>query len=820
MSSLLPGGTVAYLKRQFEQGDAILFTGAGFSCDASSQAGGAVPSVDEFRRMLNGIVYPGSIIDPADSLADLFGVARTRAHNRVREIIERHFVVDRAKLPAMYADIFSAAWHRVYTLNIDDLPEAVGASATLPRSLVTLTPSRLNAGNDATALQIVHLNGRWDDGPEGVTFSPLDFAARIPGRDPLHAQCAVDLLSRPVVFIGTTLDEPPLWQHIQLRRSATGRDLRRRSFLVTPSLSRSRRDLLERELHVEHLPLRLDEFYDQVIRPASGGSAEYFRRREERSLWDGTLEKPPLVTELVANAASHSPPGEYLLGREPSWDDVVRGRAAVREYEAEFASLAQSILGASGPKPPLLLVGTAGSGKTTAAMRLALHLTALGVRCGWTSADLSVSPADLRSLGALGEMPDVLIIDDADRFGNEVSLLARDLSSAKSAPLIILAVRAGRVERISDRLTLNKVEHHEVVIPQLTDNDIIAILTVLDDEDRLGVLKNVPQRIQISRFRNREQANRDLLVAMLEATSGRRFAEKLEEELDQLDGQQRFIYAIVAIATAYRIGLSRSQVLLGVGDASNATLQAIEDLSRRLLIMPDNRGHLRVRHRVVGERVVRYLTRSGTLRDPLQALTIALATELGPLRQRNSASYRTVKVLMNHDWLRKALSPAPARGFLAELEPYMAWDHHYWLQRGSLELECGDQSLAENFLNQAAGIEPNDHLVQTEIGYLRLMIALEERDPLAAREMLDAGQATLRGVIQSRNHFDPHQYDIYGRMALKWADREDLDAREREAALRDALAVVEQGRVKHPSDSRLRELYVKVANRKLGHNST
>lgn len=795
----------------------MLFTGAGFSRDATSQAGGAVPSVEELRRMLSEIVYPGSAVDPADSLADLFGVTRTRAYNRVREILERYFVVDRAGLPSMYADIFGASWHRIYTLNIDDLPEAVSASATLPRRLVSLTPSRLDA-NESGALQVVHLNGRWDDGPQNVTFSPIDFGSRFPGRDPLHAQCAVDILARPVVFIGTTLDEPPLWQHIQLRRSATGRDLRRRSFLVTPTLSRSRRDLLERELHVEHLPLRLDEFYEQVFKPASVGSAEYFRRREERSLWDSTLAKLPLVTDLVANAKKLVLPGEYLLGREPSWDDLVNGRAAVREYEAALAQLADSILAAgSGPKPPVLLVGTAGSGKSTAAMRLALHLTARGVGCGWTSADLSVPPADLRSLAALGELPDVVIIDDADRFGNDVSLLARDLSKASNAPLVVLAVRAGRVERISDRLTLNKVVHHELVIPRLTDNDIGAILTVLDDENRLGVLKNMPRHRQIERFRNREKANRDLLVAMLEATSGRRFAQKLEEELEQLDGQQRFIYAMVAIATAYRIGLTRSQVLLGLGDASNASLQAIDDLTRRLLVVQDHRGDLRVRHRVVGERVVRYLTRSGTLRDPLQSLTIALATELGPLRQRNSAAYRTVKVLMNHDWLKRALHPDPARGFLAELEQYMAWDHHYWLQRGSLELECGDRSLAENFLNQAAGIEPDDHLVQTEVGYLRLTIGLEERDPVAAREIFDAGLAALRGVIQSRNHFDPHQYDIYGRMVLKWIDRDDLNEAERNAALRDALQIVDQGRNKHPSDTRLRELYVKVANRRLGH---
>src|SRR5690606_30877221 len=113
----------------------------------------------------------------------------------------------------------------------------------------------------------------------------------------------------------------------------------------------------------------------------------------------------------------------------------------------------------------------AGSGKSTAIMRLAMLLSAKGVECAWSSADFDVSPRDLRSWAALGAMPPAVFIDDAGRFGAEISLLARDLRLAETRPLLVLAVRSGRVERIADRLTLLKVEHHELVIPRLTDPD-------------------------------------------------------------------------------------------------------------------------------------------------------------------------------------------------------------------------------------------------------------------------------------------------------------------------------------------------------------
>jgi Mrp family chromosome partitioning ATPase len=709
----------------------VLFTGAGFSSGARNQAGEAVPSVKRLRALLNDLVYPGSELADDDTLTHLFGLAQVRARNRLQDLLAQQFTVDRRAVPEMYGEIFSAAWFRVYTLNIDDLELAVAASHTLARPIVSLTPHQLGSGD---GLEVVHLNGRWDDGPDAVTFSPLQYGSRYPGADPLHHQCAVDLLQRPVLFVGTELEEPPLWQAIELRKRASGRDLRKRSFLVTPKISRSKRDYLERELHVEYLPMTLEEFYEHVFNNASDGSQTFFDSQRQQSLWEGNLTRPLLVSDLTVDPNASEVPGEYLLGRSPTWQDIGAGRAAEREYEADLMRLAESILEIQeGPRPVLILTGTAGSGKSTAAMRLAMALTSKGVECAWTSADFDVSPRDLRSSAALGDVAPVLMLDDAGRFGNETSLLARDLSLSEKRLLVVIAVRSGRVERIADRLKLLGVEHHEVVIPRLSDADIKALLKVLDRENRLGVLKGLSFKRQVDEFRNRERANRDLLVAMLEATSGRRFEVRLEEELDQLAGQQQFVYAMVAIGTAYRLGLTRNQVLLGVGDPTNETLQAIEDLTRRLLILEYPDGTLRARHRVVAERILRYLIRAGSLHDPLLSLAMALATELGPSKSRASGAYRTMRLLMNHDWLRRSIGTDPARSFFAELERFMDWDHHYWLQRGSMELERGDPSLAENFLNQAAGIEPNDLLVQTELAYLHLKIAVVEPNLVYSR---------------------------------------------------------------------------------------
>ncbi len=798
----------------------VLFTGAGFSRAARNVLGEHVPSVDALCAALSELVYPGKPLADDDALQDLFGLARQRAWNRLRDLLRLQFNVARDSIPDMYVDIFSAAWHKVYTLNIDDLPEALQASQTLPRPLVSSSPRNRSGPPHDGALEVVHLNGRWDDGPDAVTFSADQFGRRFPGADPLHAQCAVDILSRPVLFVGTELEEPPLWQAIQLRKSATGKDLRRRSFLVTPRLARARRDFLERALHVQHIPMTLEDFYRNIFKKAASASKVYFNAQTQKTLWDRSLRKPPLVGDLVTEEANTPAVGEYLLGHQPRWQDIIEGRAAQREYESDFRKVVDNVLASDdGPRPVVVLGGTAGSGKSTAVMRLGLYLAGKGIECAYTSVDFDVSPADLRSLDALGELPDVLLIDDADRFGAEASMLGRDLREAKGYPLVILAVRTGRVGRISDRLTLLGVEHEELIVPRLTDPDIDALLGVLDSANRLGVLKNQPRVEQRRAFRDRARANRDLLVAMLEATSGRRFEAKLEEEFDQLEGQQRYAYAMVAIATAFRFKLSQDQILLGVGDLSNETLQAVQALKRRLLVLESVGGKLRVRHRVVGERVLSYLIRNGSIRDPLLSITLALAAGLGPRSSRRTHAYRALRLLMNHDWLRRALGGRAGMAFLAELERYMAWDHHYWLQRGSLELEMGDPSLAENFLNQAAGIEPNDLLVRTEIGYLKLKLAVGEKNAVYSKQLLEDGLSTLDWVMSRRHHFDPHPYDIYGRMILQWTARNDTSNSDQDIYLRKAVEVVQRGQKKHPRDGGLRELFVAIANRRLGHKT-
>lgn len=350
-------------------------------------------------------------------------------------------------------------------------------------------------------------------------------------------------------------------------------------------------------------------------------------------------------------------------------------------------------------------------------------------------------------------------------------------------------------------------------MPHLADGDIEALLDVLDRENRLGILKGKPRPEQVEAFRG--EAGRQLLVAMLSATSGRKFEDRIRDEMAGLESEAALAYGLVAIATAVRYGLTRDEILLATQDASNETLNGISRLQSRGLVISTGAGELRVRHRLIAEVLLDSLASDGRLEAMLTRLAVAAASKVGPNSRRGSREYRRIRSLMNHDFLSRHVGPQGGLRVYSELEAFMQWDYHYWLQRGSLELEAGDIQLAENFLSQAYSLEPADPLVMTEFAFLQLKLAVNAPSGDEARTLLEEGRGLLEDAIRRRSGSDPHQYDIYARQVLEFVRRGDVGRKERGQLLDAAVKLVEEGRASHPRDERLREVYVRIQNERL-----
>lgn len=226
-------------------GEAILFTGAGFSAEARDCAGKGLPDSKAMIGELWEMLFPDEEPDES-TLADLYDAALLRAPERLRGYLQTRLQIGAAKLPQTFATWFAAPWQRIYTLNVDDLECAVARQFELPRPLVSVSAlAKERPKAHANALEVVHLNGVASDDPCDVTFSTMQYAARLCSPDREYERLVEDLRSRPFVFVGTTLDEVVLWKHVQLERQANGgKPPRRHSFLISPALTKARQTLL------------------------------------------------------------------------------------------------------------------------------------------------------------------------------------------------------------------------------------------------------------------------------------------------------------------------------------------------------------------------------------------------------------------------------------------------------------------------------------------------------------------------------------------------------------------------------------------------
>ena len=206
------------LARLARSGDAVLFTGAGFSCDASDAGGAPVPDSRTMTRELWQLCFGETDEPDASTLADLYDVAMRCASDGLRAYVERRLRVG-SPLPEYYRAWFGAPWRRIYTLNVDDLEDVAARQF------------------DLRLPEVIHLNGKVGGGVEELTFSTLQYAARLASREKVYERLAADLAATPFVFVGTTLDEAVLWKHTDLSDHP-------RSYIITPHLPRARIELL------------------------------------------------------------------------------------------------------------------------------------------------------------------------------------------------------------------------------------------------------------------------------------------------------------------------------------------------------------------------------------------------------------------------------------------------------------------------------------------------------------------------------------------------------------------------------------------------
>ncbi|MCU1279614.1 MAG: hypothetical protein JWM53_3160 [bacterium] len=276
-----------FLRRELAAGRMILFTGAGFSSMARDAAGrGRVPTGEQLRRELWDLCFSGEQRD-ASTLQDLYAHAQVTRPRQLRELLDQRLRVDPRALPQFYEPWLALPWRRVYTLNVDNLATAAMTRFALPRRIRALSALRDGVEDtmlriDGHQLDVIHLNGIVDDGPERVTFSTVQYAGRLARRCAFYSQLVRDFAEYPVLFVGTKLDEMPLWQHLEVAGLREQISQTPPGLLVTQHVTRARANLLA-ALNIHWLAMDVRTFSTNVLAPLRDQTLEPGLRALERT---------------------------------------------------------------------------------------------------------------------------------------------------------------------------------------------------------------------------------------------------------------------------------------------------------------------------------------------------------------------------------------------------------------------------------------------------------------------------------------------------------------------------------------------------------
>lgn len=817
----------AYLKKALSTNAAILFVGAGFSASATNKLKQSIPIGDEFATTLwTFLGYNGDYDGTA--LQTLFEAALKRAKQaELQKLLDDTFLC--TQVPQWYSTVSQIFWHRIYGTNVDDLLEKVYSAPASVQKLRIFNATK----DDFTerdqflgTLQYVKLNGTVPGDPRNVTFSVQQYAERMNQREPWYDHFVRDYATQPTIFIGSSLNEPLLYQAVAARnkRFPDRNELRPRGFLVCRRISQPQLDAL-RDFSLVPLVGETKEFFDLVAdvtkpfpdretvllstNPALESMFTLIQKNVSRSQRTDLEQFYRCFSPVKHPQKVPQTRKLFLQGGEPTWADIYNNLDAPRNFTAHLAAVVESYNKAK-HSTLITLSGSAGSGKSTALMRVALKLSQEGHLVFFT--DSEELPGAHHVAGAIELIPKrpVLILDNISlALGRLADYLDRFRKDGLAATFLV----AGRTSKLIERLPelKNLVDLKELHMPDLSIPDIDAVIAVLDQHNQLGRLANKPLFEQRTAFQS--YAHHQLLVAMRWATLGRGFDEIIKDEFLQTEPlAAKMIYLCTCLVAAAQFTISRQQIIACSPATPAETLAYLQYNLKDIVVPSENHpDRFFARHRAIAEQIVNHVVPRAMLRDAYIRLLKTISHDLSYPVNTASRTFRLYQRLINHTSIYRRFSDHidDARAIYDTLAPFLKQDYHYLLQYGSLELEYGELDAAANYIEQASAYAPDDRLVVNTRGYLLYKQAYATNLKETADTLRGEAREILLHQMEARPG-DSYPKHMLCSQELNWINHWLPYAADRKRPLTELREFAEKAAKEHPSSQDIQDIFKRI----------
>lgn len=821
-----------YLLRLLGRNEVVLFLGSGFSRDALNQRGENFPTGNALgEKIWDFLGYHDSYDN--SPLPEMYQAFLSAGIKRQKKVDFLNGNLLSGTIPEIYNYITIPFWYKIYTLNIDDILEKVYRRENkLTQELIYPDDEFRERDQSLEKAQLIYLHGKLPCNPEDVIFSSKQYAKASLKNQPLYSQFVFDYATHGTIFIGTDLNEPLFESYIESREGRGGyAELRPKSFIITPSLSPVKKEILKNEYNVYHIKGTTQDFLNWLLKISTSlpSKKEILRNTYPNLL--SVLEFADLTTvshvsinefatsfKRVPNTykIKHERSG-FLLGSNPSWNDIFKETDIPRTITSKINEDLVNYFSGSLPSDKqriLSIIGYAGSGKSTIIKRLGLSLSQNGRTVFVSDSEYLPRPDHIVNvINAINERV-ILIFDNAKNILSQLGNLIKAFSSLEFVPVIILALRSNQKDRLDYVLNPDILEHFQYTIPDLDDEEINNLILKLDNNNLLGRLKGMSPYDRFKEFKYR--AKKQILIAMKEATQGKSFNEIIQNEFEEIEPFEAKLLCL-CIALNTELGFTNSkQDVIGFSEVphSEALNYLTSNLAGVIMWVGDD-SRFMLRHRILADFMITHCANLKMLKSAYIRVLSVLSPELKK-SQGNSRKFNLYKSLINHQnlYLRFKSNIELAREVYDSLTPFFTDDAHFWLQYGSLELEGygGNLNLAENYINQAESLAPSYSFVQNAKCLLYYKLSTAQSNYSYALDYKQKADELANHLLNTIGKEDPHIAHIYCKGVYGFIKKWVIDPEDKTKKLKELKTIVEGAVKTHPRDKKL-EMASQAINR-------
>lgn len=765
------------LRQAIETGSCVLFVGAGMGNYMIDEHGTRIP---------DGVGLAAKLSErfnvPSDGNHDLSKVSQyIEVKNRGRKEL---IAFIRECLSNTYPDdnmmwIPSIHWKAIYTTNYDNvIQKAYDRHPSPSQDYITISRATgFRDYNSPIEVPIFHLHGAlFEEASPDIIITQQDYIKYKEHRKMMFEYLKHHMASSSVLYIGYSHNDSNWNALITEIEEEFYPETIPTSYRVSPTTSELDIELLKAR-NIITINRKFDEFVldakTQILNNCIDSKGlEKLESRVPSDLIEFFKTNPTSVLRLISSweylnqtmvDGKKTDLHNYIRGDKPSWNIIFNGMYFQRDVEDEIYEMLMDYATEAKQRPRVCIAtGSAGYGVSTLLMAIAVRI--IKDRAG--KVFFYKYPSDIRegdifyALTTTNEKCFFFIDNAADQTATIRNVIQHAREYNKSL-MLVLGDRINEWKQAKPYLSGDSFE-----IQPLSDSEIESLIDFLTKYNELNRLEYLEREHQIAAIR--KNYNRELLVAIREATEGRNIDAIIEDEFFGIkDEFSQKVYTYICCFNQHG-ALLRSDLL------SSLMGIPIVELYERIKGYLDGVVHhdcvdeskgeyaLRARHRliaqIVWDRCINTSTRDLVIHHALDNLNIMYYID----KEAFESFYKSDRIV---DSLRSYESKIQFFEKACKKDP----DNPYVRQHyARMQIRSGYEGAALRIIDEA--IKMNDKiriLYHTKGNILSCMTKSAESEEIRRRRLLQSEEAYFTAL--KMNEKDEYCYQGLAQLYLDWA---------------------------------------------------